>query len=130
MTDEWLGADVILSVTEHMNTDHRADTLTMIKPHIPEAVSAIVAGLDKYALHIIATDARGIDQLVALQWPEQLRTREDIRRNVVWLYRRAAFPDQRCAKHAHTSLPPTNEPTHARTEIKEERSWLCARPQP
>lgn len=121
MTHDWLTSEVIRSVTEHMNDDHRADTLTMIKPHLPDAVSATVAGLDQYAMHIIATDARGFDQLVALPWPSPLQCREDIRRNVIWLYQRAVFPNQRCEKHSQPEMNrPENNPTA--TAMKEERS--------
>ena len=83
---EWLSDDVVAAVSRQMNDDHTSDSLTMVRPLCPAAISATVVGLDHASLHFAVVTSAGETVRVDLPWPGALTERADIRKYVVQLH--------------------------------------------
>ena len=73
-------------ICKHMNDDHTSDSLTMVRPLCPAAISATVVGLDHASLHFAVVTSAGETVRVDLPWPGALTERADIRKYVVQLH--------------------------------------------
>jgi hypothetical protein len=85
----WLTPDIVDAVCRHMNDDHAAETLDLARVEAPDAISATVVGLDLDALVIDVRRPEGHHPPLRLPWPEPLRDRADIRRQIVVLHESA-----------------------------------------
>lgn len=81
--------EVIAAVTAHMNTDHDADNLLIVRAFAqPDATSAVMIDLDETGGVWEAALERGT-LTVRVPWIEPVADRPSIRRAVVQLYRAA-----------------------------------------
>lgn len=80
---------VITAVTRHMNDDHPADNLTIVRAFAePTATAARMTGLDAEFGDWTAT-VDGTERSVRIAWPNELTDRASIRREVVTLQQTA-----------------------------------------
>lgn len=81
--------DVIAAVLAHMNSDHAADNLVIVRAFAaPSASTAIMTGLDAFGGDWSAT-VDGAARQVRIPWTIPVSERADIRRAVTLLYRDA-----------------------------------------
>lgn len=90
----WLTPEVIEAVTGHMNGDHGADSLLIVRQlgSLPEAVSARCAGFDLHGMTFTATLPDGSEQDVVIPFSGPLGSRVDVRAEVVAMYEAAGGP--------------------------------------
>ncbi|QCQ90411.1 DUF2470 domain-containing protein [Rhodococcus sp. SGAir0479] len=80
---------VVAAVTAHMNGDHTADNLLIVRAFAePEATAARMTGLDGESGEWIA-DVAGSQRTVRVPWLGPVTDRASIRTEVVALYRAA-----------------------------------------
>jgi glyoxylase-like metal-dependent hydrolase (beta-lactamase superfamily II) len=78
--------DVVSAVLTHMNTDHAADNLAIVRAFAdPHAVSAAMTGLDDTG----GTWAWDGGRELRLAWTATISERPEIRREIVHLYEEA-----------------------------------------
>ncbi|WP_122815945.1 DUF2470 domain-containing protein [Nocardioides pantholopis] len=80
-------AEVVAAVCRHMNDDHTADSLLIVRAFArADATDAEMTGADAEAGHWRATTAEGVED-VRVAWPGgPITERAEIRREVVALY--------------------------------------------
>lgn len=84
MTD--FDPDVVAAVTAHMNDDHAADSLLIVRAFAePGASEARMTGVDREAGEWVVVIA-GRDQTVRIPWLESVSDRSGLRAAVVDLY--------------------------------------------
>jgi putative heme iron utilization protein len=88
---EPFGADVVEAIREHMNADHAAESLVIVRAlgDRPDAIAASMAGLDADGIDFMVITPDGADT-VRLPWSTRLTQRADVRAEVVRMYQRAA----------------------------------------
>jgi hypothetical protein len=90
MNSDPFAPEVLVAVAEHMNTDHRDDSLRIVRSlgALPEATSASVARLDGGG---VVFDVRVGDtqRSVRLPWSRPVRERRHFRREFVRMYHEA-----------------------------------------
>ena len=97
MTTHTFAPEIVDAVLKHMNTDHVADNLVIVRAFAdPAAESAIMAGLDGDGGTWTVTSPDGTRD-VRIEWAVPVTERAGIRREVVVLY------DAACEK---LGLPP------------------------
>ena len=97
MTTHVFTADIVDAVLRHMNTDHLADNLVIVRAFAdPAADSAVMTGLDGDGGTWSVTSA-GQESEARIAWSVPVTERAGIRREVVVLY------DAACEK---LGLPP------------------------
>lgn len=87
MTD--FDSQVVAAVTAHMNDDHAADSLLIVRAFAePGAVEARMTGVDREAGEwVVVIDGR--DHTVRIPWLEPVTDRAGLRTAVVALYKAA-----------------------------------------
>ncbi|MFC7449747.1 DUF2470 domain-containing protein [Rhodococcus daqingensis] len=84
-------AAVIAAVTGHMNGDHAADNLLIVRAFAePSATAARMTGLDAAAGEWVA-EVEGAERSVRVPWLGPVTDRASIRTEVVALYREACL---------------------------------------
>jgi len=81
-------APVLAAVLHHMNDDHTADNLLIVRAFgRPDAASAVMTGFDGDGGTWEVTDAAGETATVRVAWPGgPITERPEVRREVVALY--------------------------------------------
>lgn len=81
---------VVAAVMKHMNSDHSADSLLIVKAFggEPNATSATMSGMDGEAIEFDAI-VNGSSKKVRVAWSHPLTERAQIRPEVVRMYREA-----------------------------------------
>ncbi|GAA0207531.1 MULTISPECIES: DUF2470 domain-containing protein [unclassified Aeromicrobium] len=80
------GPEVVAAVLEHMNADHRDDSLTIVQGHaVRRATSATMTGLDADGGDWSAV-VDGVPVPVRVPWTERAVERADLRREIVRLH--------------------------------------------
>ena len=82
--------DVVAAIIRHMNEDHADDTLLIVRAlgNQPDADSATMTSVDAEGADFVG-HVNGADVPVRLAWRERLTERQQVRREVVHLYREA-----------------------------------------
>ena len=97
MTPHTFSPEIVDAVLRHMNTDHVADNLVIVRAFAePDAESAVMTDLDGDGGTWTVTSPSGESE-VRIAWPVPVTERAGIRREVVVLY------DAACEK---LGLPP------------------------
>jgi hypothetical protein len=79
--------EIVDAVLRHMNTDHLADNLLIVRAFAdPAAESAVMTGLDGNSGVWAVTSADGMKAEVRIDWASPVTERSGIRREVVVLY--------------------------------------------
>jgi len=86
--------DVVAAILRHMNDDHAADSLAIVRAHggPPDAVAARMTGLDATGGDFAATLPGGGEAVVRIPWSRTLTERAEVRAEVVRLYQEAVTP--------------------------------------
>lgn len=81
--------EAVAAIRDHMNADHAADNLVICRAHgAPHAQRAELRAVDASGLTFAAT--AGVDTVeVHVPWPSPVTAREQVRTEVVRLYRDA-----------------------------------------
>ncbi|GAB3686060.1 hypothetical protein GCM10027589_54920 [Actinocorallia lasiicapitis] len=89
MSDLPFGPEAVAAITAHMNGDHAADNVLIVRGlGGVEASAAVNTGLDAEALVFTAT-VEGREVEVRIPWSEPLKDRGQVRREVVRMYTEA-----------------------------------------
>jgi Protein of unknown function (DUF2470) len=94
--------DVVSAVLGHMNTDHAADNVLIVRAFgdAPEAVSASMRDFDGDAGAWAVSNRTGEEILVRVPWPGgPIAERREVRREIVALY------DEACHRLGQTPRP-------------------------
>lgn len=80
-------ADVVAAISHHMNDDHGADSLLIVRAlgGLPDAASALMTGMDGEGADFEAVLASGAVE-VRVPWREPLTERAQVRPEIVWMY--------------------------------------------
>ncbi len=80
-------ADVVAAISRHMNDDHGADSLLIVRAlgGVPDAISASMTGMDGDGADFDAVVGSGTVP-VRVPWREPLTERAQVRPEVVWMY--------------------------------------------
>lgn len=91
--DQVFTPEVIAQVSRHMNTDHGADNLLIVRTlgAIPDAQAAVMAGMDAGGIEFEAETPSGTVR-VRLPWGEPVTERGQVRAEVVRMYEAASAP--------------------------------------
>lgn len=92
MSDNPFGPDVIEAIKHHMNEDHAADSLLIVRTlggH-PDASAATMTGLDGQGADFVAT-VGDRDVPVRLAWSTPISERPQVRQEVVRMYEEAVL---------------------------------------
>jgi hypothetical protein len=93
MTPPPFSPEIVDAVLRHMNTDHVADNLVIVRAFAdPSAASAVMTGLDEGGGWWEVTSVSGEHTEARIAWRTPVTERSGIRREVVVLY------DAACAK--------------------------------
>ena len=82
---QWFSRDVLDAVMSHMNTDHLADSLAIVRVvgQTPDATSVVLADLRQDGAHFQATLSNGTITSVVIPWSNTPVERADIRHELV-----------------------------------------------
>jgi hypothetical protein len=87
MTPAVFSPEIVDAVLRHMNTDHAADNLVIVRAFAdPAAASAVMTGLDGDGGEWAVTSQAGQTTTVRIDWATPVTERAGIRREVVVLY--------------------------------------------
>lgn len=94
MTGMVFTPDVVTAILRHMNDDHAADSLAIVRAHggPPDAVAARMTGLDATGGDFTAALPGGAEVPVRIPWSHPLTERAEVRTEVVRLYEEAVRP--------------------------------------
>lgn len=99
MTDFAFTPDVVAGVSKHMNDDHLADNLLIVRANgAPEATSTLLTDLRPEGLVFTVTEPAGERDLL-IGWTRPITERADIRHAVVDLFKAAG--GARAAREQH-----------------------------
>ncbi len=81
-----LTSDAVEAIKKHMNDDHAADALLIVRAlgGRPEATAARTIDVDTEAIYFEADGEK-----IAVKWPAPIAERAQVRKEVVVLYRQA-----------------------------------------
>jgi putative heme iron utilization protein len=88
MTDDPFAPEVVTQIARHMNDDHAADNVLIVRAlgGMPSATAARVSGLDADAMEFAAV-VDGIEVPVRIPFAERLTERRQVRAEAVRMYR-------------------------------------------
>ncbi|WP_198663703.1 DUF2470 domain-containing protein [Jiangella endophytica] len=91
MSENPFGPEVIAAVSRHMNDDHAADSLVIVRGlgDTPDATAARMTHVDGTGVDFSVT-AAGVDRTVRVPFARPLTERPEIRQEIVRLYTEAA----------------------------------------
>lgn len=83
---DFLSADVVAAILEHMNDDHNNDNVVIVRANgAPGAETAEMTGFDQNAGYWTALSPAG-SQAISVPWPQPLTDRASVRLGIVAVY--------------------------------------------
>ncbi|WP_437583013.1 DUF2470 domain-containing protein [Paramicrobacterium sp. CJ85] len=83
-------ADVVNAVLSHMNSDHTADNVTIVRAYADASAAEVsMIGLDGDGGDWEYTDAEGQRVVTRIPWTREVLERKDVRRAIVEVFRNA-----------------------------------------
>lgn len=90
MTENRFSAEVVRAVLHHMNDDHAADSLDIVRAFVDShAQSAVMTGCDQFGGVWQYTTASGETAEARIEWAREALERKDLKTEIVDLLTRA-----------------------------------------